>query len=388
MASPIWFKKQESSPGGVLYLPADCKLNALSNSESLSWYFVFDVSGSMSSPISGANMSRYQVAQRLLRKVLEDLKTQRRQDDKVTLVTFAGRASVVCKRVTPAEALTYVEHMPTPDGPTNISEANTMVHTLMAQEAKSRAVEVFFTDGDPTAGMRRMNDLKLQKAEYYRNLYQNKGHYPFLWTGAISSQANWRLVRELSLASPCALWSHIPDEELSQSFAAEVGLITSAAMHMRMIPVMKFDEQQSRLVKTEIMWLPEACNLYYTPKIFHLTQEDCAPTVILAPSLVRLLAIHAEVQNPNPSTNYEALFDEVQNLHKTQDVAINESMELSLEFERRKITLLAILDDIVSKPMQTLPLVRQQSMFRTALSGCNIVRQTSRQYAATFQSAS
>lgn len=342
----------------------------------------------MSTKIPNTDMTRYQVAKKLLCKVLEDLKTHNRPDDKVTLVTFAGRASVVCAKVTAAEALNFVDHMPSPDGATNISEANTLVHTLMSQEHNTRAVEVFFTDGEPTAGMRSLSDLKSQKMEYYRNLYNTKGYFPFLWTGAVSSQANWRLVRELSLASPCALWSHIPDEQLSTSFAAEVGLITSAAMHMRIIPVMKFDQQQRRLVNWEIMWLPKSCNLYYFPEIVHLRQEDCAPRIVLAPHLVRLMAIHAEVENPNPLTEYKTLFQEVQNLQKTQDAYINDSVELALEFERRKITLLAILEDILSQPGTTLPLVRQQSMFRAALSGCEIVRQTSQEYAAAFQSSS
>jgi uncharacterized protein YegL len=270
--SPIWFERQDpqNKTDGVLYIPFDNSKFVAEGEvcqKHICWYFIMDASYSMITPVLGKECSRWEVAVKLLNQALSDLQVLNRKNDRVTIVTFSGETQVII------DALPIQDYHPKllenikPQGSTDISLVNSCTYALMLKNPLlSRpdylAVEIFFTDGEPTRGFIEANQLKQQKARLYSHLSQ--AHTPFLWCGGISSDADVRVIRALAQASPHNLWAYIKDEQ-TENFAAEIGgLVTMlTSMKFLQIPIAKKLAPVETLEHKSLMLLPDVPNLFY-----------------------------------------------------------------------------------------------------------------------------
>lgn len=415
---PIWFSSYKgvssdnllaNNDEGVLYVPPNFPISNPQRPH-IAWYFAFDVSGSMVQELpidcklplvryplpctsvldsvrpNGVNAgdTRYSFALKLFRRVLTDLQAANRDHDTVSIVTISSEAKVLCQDVSVEEALNSLLHMPIPKGNTNLSEANTVLHSLMSQNQTltttktHRAVEIYFTDGEPTVGLLFSSDLKQQKQEYYSSLRQTTGEYPFVWMGAISLSADWRLVRNMSLASPNSLWSHVTETEMN-TFSAEVGLVLSAALNMKTANLMSLNPVTNTCELDQMMVLPDTCNLCYFERPNVL--EETAVEVRVSPTLVKLLAIENDVENHRDRLTMLdvcKLKDCVEKLRGDLDPEICGSVALAKEFTRKRIGLLSVLSEMETSGKTQL--TRQLSSFRDHLQKCDLVRATSESY--------
>lgn len=275
LQSPIWFARQDpqNKTDGVLYIPFDNSKFVAEGEvcqKNICWYFVMDASYSMDTTVLNKEFSRWYVAVQLLNQALSDLQALNRGADRVTIVTFSGETQVI------VDALPIQDYHPKllehikPKGSTDISLANSCTYALMLKNPLLArpdylAVEIFFTDGEPTHGLTESESLKQQKAGLYNNLTKTvQAQHPFLWCGGISSDADVRVIRALAQASPHNLWVYIKDEQ-TENFAAEIGgLITMlTSMKVLQIPVTKKLAPVETLEHKSVMLLPDVPNLFY-----------------------------------------------------------------------------------------------------------------------------
>jgi hypothetical protein len=214
------------------------------------WIFVVDTSGSMEtdvSPLSSLFMTtpsgqtRWTLALGLLDEIWSQLKAQRPQDRLSVFCFYSKTHHVIQNQLleTMSDSISTVleQKKIRPRGMTDISVANTAVGTFLLTEptlldGTYTPVELFFTDGDATAGLMQPNQLKAQKKGYMDLFVKATGQAPLLWCGAISSDASADTVKALSEASARNLWSHIHTDEMVE-FATEMALVVATALYSR-----------------------------------------------------------------------------------------------------------------------------------------------------------
>jgi len=396
-AEQLWICRpaETKKTDGLLYIPYI--EDTMAQGKPVCWYFGMDASGSMNLSLYGKNLTRWQVTLKLFDKVVSDLQSQGRNDDTITVVIFNDSTRVVLANV-PVPAVgpsDVVFHGISPDRSTNLSAANSIIHTLMCQNSQLKAgthqaAEIFFTDGDANTGLVTPTELQLQKTELYDNLATTIGQRPFLWCGAISTGANWKLVRSMSQASHISLWAYIKEEEM-HDFAGEVGGVVATVVNMQTaeITVEKpMNDAGQRLVEIRtVMLLPGVTNLFYLP-----TKPRTQALEAQAESLVSLYKVKHLLEQNNKEDVTLTLDDikvclkKVQSRKKFDDKFINESLYWTNVFETAKASALKDLEDLSSAVRCTgfAQLEHQISAPRSAYAQSALIRETSIAYVSAY----
>jgi len=273
----LWFHRQNphERTDGVLFVPYENDLylpEGHVSQKHICWYFIMDNSGSMQDTVVGKTFTRWQVAVKLLEKMIQDLQQLHREKDTITVLAFNTQTTLLLENSPPHKVDLSCLKALDPEGPTNISEANTAIYQSMMNNKlltqKSHvAAEIFFTDGEPTAGVIDASLLRSQKQSLYVNIKQAmNGFYPFLWCGGISDDANLQVIKGLSSASPYSLWAFISDDK-TEEFAAELGGLVGLITHMKLmnIPVHNYSFANG-VFETEsksVMLIADTPNLFY-----------------------------------------------------------------------------------------------------------------------------
>lgn len=397
----LWLHRQAgertAKPDGVVVIPYD--LGAHCENQPVCWFFGMDASGSMATVSPDQSLSRWQIACKLLEKVVADLLISGRQTDTVTIVSFNALTDVLCCNLPLEEfrdgrILQKVTAL-VPNRSTNIQLANSALHNLMLnnpllQARTHRAAEIFFTDGEATDGLTDTKALQQQKTQLYTDLVTRLGLAlpPFLWCGAISDAAQWRVVRGLSQASALSLWAYIRDKEM-QNFAGEVGGVVTTVVNLRTYTLPPLG---SNAKERTVMLLPETDNAYYctAPPMQGPHDEAEASALITLYKVRALLENHLSGQNTLQLADVQTCQDRVKDRNKTAEPFIRTSLKWSQKFDQMQTELLDDLDTMIRNfhLHGILDLDRQVSMGRDLYASCFRVQTSVNHYASAFQTNS
>lgn len=396
--SLLWLGRPPDSGkhDGVVVIPYE--LGTPCETQPLCWFFGLDVSGSMHTPVEGTRqppLTRWNITLQLLQRVVADLVAAQRTDDTLTLVTFNHQCQVVCDNQTLAEVQTHgvlaTLAALQPTGRTNLQDINTTLHHRMLnnphlQARTHRAVEILFTDGEPTSGLRDERLLQQDKLRLYQHLQRQHGGTdpPFLWCGAISTDANWRIVRGLSHASSLSLWAYIQSHEM-QNFPGEVGGVVATVTCMRTYRLPPLTATGA--VRT-VLLLPDTTNAYYCAAEPPPHTAATPSRHALAPSLITLFKVRALLTQHDAGhltlqrSDAQDCLHRVLARHKTDDPWISQSCPWSQYFDQLKN---AVKDDLLDL-LRTedrhgrLELHRQSSTTRDLYTACHHVQLLSSDY--------
>lgn len=386
--------EQATKPDGVVVIPYD--LGVRGETQPVCWFVAMDASGSMRTVSPGQRLTRWQIACQLLEKVVTDLLASGRHSDTITLVTFHSRTDVLCENqpLTELRDGTFLQHLTelVPNFNTNIQAANSALHSLMLtnpclKAGTHRAAEIFFTDGEATEGLDDPKQLQQQKTQLYTDLVTrlNLTLPPFLWCGAISTTAQWRVVRSLSQASPLSLWAYIRDQEM-QNFAGEVGGMVTTVVNLRTYTLPPLG---SRAGERTVMLLPDTDNAYYcTAPPVQSPMDHAEATALITLYKVRsLLEDHLSGRSILTLKVVQECQERVRARHKTAEPFISTSVKWSQKFDQMQTELLDDLDLMIRNFHSTglLDLSRQVSAGRDLYSSCAQVQTSVTHYATAFQ---
>lgn len=390
----LWLGRNEKEAAdkkdGVLVIPYAAGQHE--EARPVCWFFAMDMSESMNTPLPNQTDTRWDVACRLLQHVLDDLLAASRHEDTLTIIGFNQTPTVICDNLRLHDEWTsraLLTSLPRPRHTTNIQLANSCVHTLMLNNphlkaGTHRAAEIFFTDGEPTEGLKTLDALQHQKTVLYLDLIARLHMTvpPFLWCGAISDAAQWRVVRGLSQASSMSLWAHIRDGEMSH-FAAEIGGVVAMVTHLRVYQLPGLTTLSKRLV----MLLPDTDNAYYCrevpPHLPDTLRRVEASAIITLFKIRCCLEEHALRHKSLSRRDLRYCLARATSRRKTDDAFIRTSTKWSMYFERLKTMVMQDMQELLrvwQTTGQADMLSRQVSGLRDTAAQCANVSAAAHDY--------
>jgi len=401
LEAPCWFFETETNGPGVLFLPRDPVVESVKPKH---WIFVSDGSGSMQNKVQNSDQSLWDVAVKLMEETLKNLLKKGRTHDVVTLLIFNNQVRVVFER-RPVSDFEMIELLPirtqlnlgniTPNGSTDLGTANIMAYLIaksdpLAVKGERDIVELFFTDGEPTQGLTTSAQLKNQKVKFYQDLEKVTGQVPFLWCGALSTFANWNLVRDLSQASPArGLWVHIRDEAMSD-FATEMGGALAAALYARSVTLLVPIDVASTTYEEQKHWLlQDSLGFLYCSRqprdLPSESQMQCSELVELH-RIQHDLTEGTSLDQCFASDRLEQMQQKLQELQNPTHKIFLQNRDLLFQFETTRATLLANVEELLTtQDIFHMPcLTRQQSGFRQSSLTSNTAKALQSKFKTTF----